>query len=1150
MKKNNYYAHLMRLNGYKKLLLCMKLILFLNVFACVALTTHSYSQNKNFSVNMQNAKIKDVFKAIENQSSYRFFYNDQLSDVNRIVSISANDMNINELLGRMFENTDISCTVLENNLVVVAPKRAKQDITVTGTITDATTGEPVIGANIVVEGTTVGTVSDVNGKFSLDIPKVGATIVVSYLGYMSEHIPVSGKAVLDVKLVPDVKKLDEVIVVGYGTVKKSDLTGSVSAIKSDEFKKLPMTSLDQGIQGRASGVQVTNTSGAPGGQVSIRIRGGNSLSSSNEPLYVIDGFPVAAGGMAGGYNNSSLASNPMATINPNDIESIEILKDASAAAIYGSRGANGVVLITTKRGKQGKTKVTYEGYTGIQKIAKTLDMMNGEEFATMSNIAAANAGLAPIYGGANVKWKEPSYYKENSVDWQNMIFRDAPTQSHQIGLSGGSEGTQYVVTANYFSQDGIVLNSDFDRASLRANVDTKVSNWVKAGVSLTASRTLSNMTTSESDGANGGGVINGALAVPPTMPVYNDDGTYTTLNQTPFGVTTGNPYALALLSKDKSNIDRVLANVSIKFDLGSLTKGLGAEIRGGTDYSSAFRDIYYPSTVYFAQSQKGIAAKSWNRQASYLNENLITYQAQFGKHSVNAVGGLTLQSFKYSNGQTVVSGFVNDVLEDNSTGSATLVVGIPSSGSNSSTQVSWLGRVNYSFGNRYLLTFTGRADGSSKFGQNNKWGFFPSVAAAWRVSEEQFMKDVSWLNNLKLRASYGITGNQGFTNYASLASLGQFSYNFNGSKSVGFAPNKIPNADLKWETTSTLDLGTDFGFFGNRLNFTFDYYKKQTDNLLWNVTIPLTSGFSSIFKNHGSLENWGIEAGISYDLIVGDQKGAFTWNTNLMYSMNRNEIVSLPGITPSRTANLSGHLKLDGSWMEEGYPVGVWKYYVYDGVFQNQEMLDATIVNANGETVAAHPKSLTTDGLGSPKFKDLNQDGKIDRNDWAIIGDPNPDFIFSWSNNFTYKNFDLSVFVNGSYGNDILNMGRGENAQVSPFASQRKSMLNYWTPQNTNTDIPAPRTAPHANLVLSSWMIEDGSYVRLKNLVLGYRFPIKKAIESLRVYVSAQNLFTVTNYSGYDPEVNSRGQSNLQLGVDWNSYPTSRVFLIGVNIAL
>jgi TonB-linked SusC/RagA family outer membrane protein len=1134
----------------------MKLTILFMLLGLMQISASVYSQTARLSLEMRNARVIDVLEQIEKQSEFRFAYSAALIDLERRVSVSINEKNIVETLDAVFAGTGIKHVTRDRHIMLYpeeldtpANTEEQQQKTVSGKVTDSK-GLALPGVTVLIKGTSNGTVTNNEGTYSLNNVSEAAIMVFSFVGMHTQEIIVGSQSNINVFLEEETIGLEEVVAIGYGTVKKSDLTGSVSAVKMEDFKKMPMASLDQGIQGRAAGVQVTNTSGAPGGQVSIRIRGGNSLSSSNEPLYVIDGFPIAAGGMAGGYQNSTLANNPMATINPNDIESIEILKDASAAAIYGSRGANGVVLITTKHGKAGKTKVSYEGYAGVQNVTKTLDMMNGEEFATMSNVAASNAGLAPIYGGANEKWKEPSYYRDNSTDWQSLIFQQAKTHSHQIGLSGGSENTQYVVTGNYFSQEGVVLNSDFDRASLRTNIDTKISDWVKVGVSLTASRTFSNLTTSESDGANGGGVINGALAVPPTMPVYNTDGSFTTLNQTPYGVTTGNPYALALLAKDQSTIDRVLANASIKFDLDMLLNGLGAEIRGGTDYSAAFRDTNYPSTVQFAQSQKGIAAKSWNRQASYLIENLVTYQTSFGKHSINAVTGLTLQSFEYSNGQTIVSGFVNDILEDNSMGSASVVVGIPSSGRNSSTQASWLGRVNYNFSDRYLLTFTGRADGSSKFGTNNKWGFFPSVAAAWRVSQEDFMQNADWLDNLKVRASYGITGNQGFANYASLASLGQYSYNFNAAKSVGFAPNKIPNSDLKWETTSTLDFGTDFGFFENRLNFTLDYYHKNTENLLWNVTIPLTSGFSSIFKNHGTLQNWGFEATVGYNLVNGTSKSAFNWTTTLMYSMNRNEIVSLPGITPGRTTNLSGHLKLDGSWMEEGYPVGVWNYYVYDGVYQDQEMLNATIVNANGETVLKHPKSVTTDGLGSPKFKDLNQDGKIDRNDWTIIGDPNPDFIFSWSNDFTYKNFDLNIFVNGSYGNDILNMGRGENAQISPFASQRKSMLNYWTPANTNTDIPTPRISPHPNLILSSWMIEDGSYIRLKNVVLGYRVPVKRGIESLRFYVSGQNLVTLTNYSGFDPEVNSRGQSNLQMGIDWNAYPTSRTFTLGVNIVL
>ena len=1005
---------------------------------------------------------------------------------------------------------------------------------VTGIVKDAL-NDPLAGVNVIVRGTTIGAITDINGAYTVNAPGSNSVIEFSYIGFVSQQITVGDQTTINVVMEEDSKALEEVVVVGYGTVKKSDLTGAVSSIKSDELQKQPMTSLDQGLQGRAAGVQVTSSSGAPGAALSIRVRGGNSLSSGNGPLFVIDGFPIAAGGMADGYNSGSTANNSMATINPNDIESIEILKDASSAAIYGSRGANGVVLITTKRGKAGKTKVSYDGYFGVQSITQKMDMMNGEEFATMANIAASNGGFDAIYGGVNEKWKEPSYYRNNSTNWQDLIFRDAAMHSHQIAINGGSESTQYAITGNFFDQDGIVINSDLKRGSLRANIDSKVSKWITVQTSLSASRTFSNLATSEGDGA-GGGVINGALAVPATMYVYNEDGSFSTMNQTPYGVTTGNPYGMAELAKDYSTIDRVMANVSVKFNLDMVLKGLGAEIRGGTDYSNSARDIYYPSTVYLGENDNGIATKSWRRVTSYLNENLLTYNTKIGDHSINAVSGLTIQTFEYLWGASTVSGFVNDLLEDNSMGSATSARGVPSSNRNSPRQASWLGRVNYNYADRYLLTLTGRADGSSKFGVNNKWGFFPSAAVAWRVSQESFMEDVEWISNLKLRASYGLTGNQDFSNFASLASLAQYSYSLGGLKATGFAPNKIPNSDLKWETTSTLDIGLDLGFLNNRLTFTADYYKKNTENLLWNVSIPLSSGFGSIFSNHGTLQNWGVELGLGYDLITNNSPGAFTWNTSLMYSMNRNEVTSLPGVTPGRTGSLSGHLRIDGSWLEEGYPVGVWNYYVYDGVFENQGMLDN------------HPKAVASDALGSPKFKDLNKDGVIDREDWAIIGDPNPDFIFSWTNNFSYKNFDLSVFINGSYGNDIMQLGRAEYAMVTPFASQRRDVLDYWTPTNTNTNTPAPRISPHPYLQLSSWMIEDGSYIRLKNVVLGYRFPVKKSIESLRFYVSAQNLLTITNYSGFDPEVSSK-TDNLQPGIDWNPYPMSRVFTVGVNVA-
>ena len=1019
-----------------------------------------------------------------------------------------------------------SASSLESS--VTAPQGGG-NVKMTGRVLDETkAGVP--GATVIVKGSTRGVITGNDGTFSIDV-KPTDVIEISYLGYETQSIPVGTKTNIVTELVRKVSELEAVTVVAYGKQRKESIIGAINTIDAGELE-VASGSLSSNLAGKLAGIVVMQRTGEPGSSAEFWIRGQSTFGAKTTPLVLVDGI-----------------ERDMDFVDADDIATFSILKDATATALYGVRGANGIILITTKRGKTGKTKVTYDGYFGVQNIANKIEMMNGEEFATMSNIAE-NGGVAPIYGGANEKWKEPSYYRNNSTDWQDLIFRTALMHNHQISLSGGSENNQYAVTGNFFNQDGIVINSDLKRASLRANVDSKISNWINVQTSLTASRTFSNVAFSEGDGAQGGGVINGALAIPSTMYVYNEDGTFSTMNQTPYGVTTGNPYALAELAKDKSTINRVIANVNIKFNLNKLTDGLALEIRGGTDYSNAFRDSYLPSTVFQGESDNGIATKGWNRRSVYLNENLLTYQKKFGQHSINAVAGLTIQYDEETKGKTIVSGFVNDVLEDNSMGSASTTKGTPTSSKWSSQMASWLGRINYNYADRYLLTLTGRADGSSKFGVNNKWGFFPSAALAWRVTEEAFMEEADWLSNLKLRASYGLTGNQGFGSYSSVASLSQYSYNLGGDKATGFAPNKIPNSNLKWETTSNLDLGVDFGFMNNRLNFNVDYYYKKTKDLLWNVSIPLSSGFGSIFSNHGTLRNWGIEASVSYDLITSNKPGAFTWNTTLMYSMNRNKVLSMPDVTPGRPDGyLSGHLRVEGSWLEENYPVGIWKYYVYDGVFENQEMMDATIVNANGETVAKHPKALTTDGLGSPKFKDLNQDGKIDREDWAVIGDPNPDFIFSWTNNFTYKNFDLSIFINGSIGNDIMNLGRGEYAMVSPFASQRRDMLNYWTPTNTQTDIPAPRLAPHAYLPLSSYMIEDGSYVRLKNIVLGYRFPIRKHIESLRLYVSAQNLFTITGYSGFDPEVNSKGQNNRQLGVDYNAYPTSKVFTMGINIA-
>ncbi len=1120
------------------------------VFALFICSSTTFGQ---VTVNVQNQTIKQTLRNIEHSTVYKFFYSDQLTDLNKKVSLSVKNQTIEVTLSKLFSDTQLSYTRKENNQFVIFMKsttssssRQDNEHRVSGVVKDEK-GEPIIGANVIEKGTTNGMITDADGKFVIWLP-VKSVLQISYIGYVSQEIRVTNKNTLDVIMKEDTKILDEVVVVGYGTMKKSDLTGSISSIKAEELEKMPMTSLDQGIQGRAAGVQVTSSNGAPGGVVSIHIRGGNSLKSSNEPLYVIDGFPVSGGEAAGGYS-SSLATNPLATINPSDIESIEILKDASSASIYGSRGSNGVILITTKRGKAGKPKVTYDGYVGVQNIANKLDMMTAEEYATFANEAATNSGSAIIYGGSDSQWKAPSEYHNGGIDWQDMIFRSAMMHNHQISIVGGaSDKTTFAVSGNYYGQDGIIINSDLKRGSLRSNIDSQVSSWIKMGLSFTATRTKTNYTTSEGDGGgSSAGVVNGALSYVPTMPMYNNDGSYTTLSTAPNTLSIGNPYATALLTKDLSSIDRVLANAYVKFDFGRYLKGLAFEIKGGTDYSDALREGYRPSTTYAGQSTGGSASKATRSFVSYLNENLLTYQNQFGKHKVDFVGGLTLQSFLTKTTQSQASGFLNDLLEDNNMESASNTP-TTSSGKSKSTQASWLGRINYNYAERYLLTLTARADGSSKFGKNNKWGFFPSIAGAWRISEESFMQKQKTLSNLKLRASYGLTGNQDISSYSSIASLNTYNYTIGDAKSIGFAPSKIPNYDLKWETTSTIDVGADFGFLKNRLNLTIDYYYKRTWNMLMDATIPSTSGFGSILSNVGKMQNKGLEVSLSYDLISSSKKDGFNWNTSLMYASNRNKVLDLAGTTPGYTATLSSHQKISGSWLEEGYPVGIWYDYAYDGVYQIQDQLDETIVNSAGESVLKYPKAQKSDGLGSPKFKDVNQDGKITSDDRMVIGDPNPDFIFSWTNNFTYKNFDLSIFLNGSYGNDIINLQRGEIATCTTQANQRRAILDHWSTSNPTSNTPKATLTIHPYLLQSDYLIEDGSYVRLKNITLGYRFNLHKVIESVRVYASAQNLFTITGYSGFDPEVNSQGQSNLQLGVDWNAYPSSRSYLFGINL--
>lgn len=1120
-----------------KLLLTMKLVTLLLMATLSQVTAIGYSQK--ISLDKRNVSIETAFKAIESQTDYLFLYDKLDLPTSSLVSVRIKDATIDQTLNQLFQNLPLSYKIFKKNIVIKKEEKIKLESVITpaekpsflqaltGKVIDEK-GEGLPGVNIVIKGTSKGATTNTSGEYQIDITDKGTILVFSFVGYLTQELEVGSRTTLDVTLKVDDKALEEVVVVGYGTQRKSDLTGAISSIKAEDLKKLPTTSFDQAIQGRAAGVQVTQASSAPGGRVSIRIRGGNSLSSGNEPLYVIDGYPITAGGTAGG---NGAGQNPLASINPSDIASMEILKDASATAIYGSRGANGVVLVTTKRGKAGKTSVTYDGYYGVQKVIKKLDMMNAREFATLVNEARVNDGVAtPVFPNPAdlYNFPDPATMGEG-VDYQNEIFRSAAIQNHTINISGGNDNTKIAVSGSYFDQKGVLIGSDFKRASIRANIDTKLSKNIMFSTNLTTSKVWGNNGRSEGDGGGNANTVNAALIMPPTVPIFQKDGTYTRLNPTPGGSTVHNPVPIVLFNKDFQNVDRVMGTMAFTWNI---ITDLSLRVSVGTDMSNASRETYEPRETVNGYNANGRAGQANRRSMSYLNENILTYNKEINKHLFNVVAGYTRQMDRDQQFSASSSNFLTDLYEADKL-DAGAVFTSPISWKNQSQLVSYLGRVNYTYNNKYLLSLTGRSDGSSKFGANNKWAFFPSVAVGYKLSEESFIQSIDAISNLKVRASYGKTGNQNILNYQSLARLNVYNYDLSGALVSGLAPNNIANPDLRWETTATTDFGIDLDLFGNRLNFVADYYYKKTTDLLWNVSIPQTSGFSSIFRNIGSLQNKGLELSIGGEIFVKD----FKWSSNANWSMNRNKVLEIPGYTPSTQNEISGHLKINGSWLEPGLPVGVWNLLQYDGVFQNQQQFDAG------------PRSAANDKLGDARFIDKNGNGSINlAEDRMIVGDPNPDFIYGWSNNFSYKGFDLSVYMQGTFGNDILNVQRAESNVSGPWGNQRKEIVDRWTPTNTTSNIPRARVTVNPLLLQSSWLIEDGSFLRVKTASLGYTFKPSKGINSCRLYVTGQNLLTFTKYSGFDPEVNSPGNSNLQLGVDYNAYPAARTFLVGVNV--
>ncbi len=1017
---------------------------------------------------------------------------------------------------------------------------------VTGRITSAEDGQGLPGVTIAIKGTTSGTISGADGEYRLTASS-DDILIIRFVGFIEKEVSVANRSVVDVSLEVEISALDEIVVVAYGEVRKKDLTGSVATVKGEDMAKTASVSLDQALQGQAAGVQVTQVSGRPGGQTSIRIRGSSSVAAGNEPLFVIDGMLVSSSNddiNAGGTLGSSL--NALSTLNPSDIESIQVLKDASATALYGSRGANGVVLITTKGGKEGRTSISLDSYYGVQRVPETFDLLNGEEFANYMNELSRDRGLP-----TDVRYLIPEDFGEGT-DWQEAIFREAPMQSHSLTISGGDDETRYSVGGSYYNQDGIVLNSDFERATFRASLDRKINNYLKVGTNVNLSHITSRGVLTGALGPSTGvllpGSITSALLFPPTLPVFDDtvEGGYTFEDDR--GRNLANPVADARESDNINNNSRIIGSIFTEWEI---IDDLKFKIYLGIDGFSTKDNRFVPNYLKRTEPNNGDAVVSTVDGFTWLTEYTLNYKKQLKPdHFVDALVGYTRQAFSSER----LFAFTLD-FPDNTFGWHNLRSGLnpqPSSTAESSWGiVSYLGRVNYNIKGKYLTTITGRADGSSKFGEDSKYGFFPSLAFAWNINEEPFFDQNEFFQSFKVRTSIGVIGNSEIGSFNSLATVGprgEGTFN-NNEPYIGTGPLRIPNPELKWERTEQLDLGLDIAFFDARMMVTADYYYQRTSDLLLSTPIPNTTGFSSFVANIGKLRNVGVE--LSIDAIVLEEN-PISWRSTFNISANRNEIRKL---SDENDIPAPGVLLVPSGWniIRVGEPLGTFFGLINDGIFQTDAEAQASAVLVGQTPEAGQRRYRDINGRDADGNLTGEPDGIINEADRAILGQAQPKFTWNLTNTFEYKGIDLSFFIQASHGNDIVNAYQFELGTLTGETNvYREAYFNRWTPTNPSNKYPT--FDPTDRGVFSSAQVEDGTFIRLRNVTLGYTLPPqlldRLKLSNMRVYFTGTNLFTITDYSGYDPEVNAFGQNALLLGIDYGGYPLSRSFIAGVQIGI
>ncbi len=1122
--------------------------------------TSAFSQKAVLNLAMENVRIIDVLEEIEDQTDYYFLFNYEQINSDKRISVSLTNSPIDKTLDLVLKGTDLKYTISDRQIVIAkggSPladallSASQQSKTIRGTVTN-TKGEPVPGVTIVVKGEAAGTITDSDGNYTLTNVPGDGTLVFSFVGMKTSEVKVGSNSQINVSLEEDTIGLEEVVAIGYGTVKKSNVTGSVSTVTAEAIQNRPVTSGMEALAGQVAGVQIQQISGMPGSDgLAIRVRGTGSITQSNDPLYVLDGYPMEA--------------TAFRLINPANIERIEILKDASSTAIYGSRGANGVVIITTKKGK-GKATVNFNMYSGFQQPAKYFDMMNRDQyidyFIDGRNQAWLDAAIIKgdpnktphsiddpnsrrkLYPSASTQYLIPdgqNGYAYNFLDpasvasmpdndWQKLIFRNALIQNYDLSFSGGDEKTQYLFSAAYLKQDGIVINTDFEKININANISSQIAKGLMIGGNVNAF-----YSTAHEQEQGKYSPIQIALQLPPIFPVRNEDGSYGSMvrNYEIFSGDVASPIGMA---ESPYNYRRRYGWMATLFAELELVKDLKYRIsvNGGIQDNNHIE--YLPSFVDMDASRAPRIAESTNSKQNdtdWVVEQTLTFQRLLGeKHDLSLLAGYTTQKHSYDNLSGEARGFPNDKIYTLNAGTMYDLDGTKSAYS----MISYLGRANYTYSGKYILSAALRSDGSSRFGKNNKWGLFPSFSAGWRIKQENFMQDLQWLNDLKLRGSFGIVGNNRIGNYSSIGLLNIGYYPTNDALNATVDPNTMPNDELGWEKTAQKNAGFDLSLFENRIRLEADFYQSESKELLLNVPVPNITGYSSQMQNVGKVRNRGMEFFLSTRNFVGD----FKWTSDFNISFNQNEVMELG---PDKRPIYASAPNASNAFITTiGKPIASYYGYLYDGVFMSQEELDT------------YPH-LSKDKVGDGRYVDVNKDEKMDANDKTILGNNQPKFTAGFSNNLSYRNFTLALQFTGTYGNKVYSIYKRMIAVYHGDRNGMVEMLDRWR----SADEPgngqifrATRTPSGWSRDPSSYWLTDGSFLRLRNVTLSYDF--KEAVvdrlnmKGLRVYLTGQNLFTITDNPGYDPETSSEG-NGLTRGGDYTGYPAARSVILGVNVS-